>query len=60
MNLMWREKSGIIAIHKNSIIVGAGFPRPQISKVLSVTAGRETKAMLFPLQALSGYFYVPL
>ncbi len=38
------------------IIVGAGFPRPQISRVLSVIAGRETKAMLFPLQPCQDIF----
>ena len=35
---------------QNSTIVGAGFPRPQVTKDLSENAGRETKAMLFPLQ----------
>ncbi len=50
------RRLGIIAVHKNNVIVGAGFPRPQISKVPSVTTGRETR----PLQNLLGYFYVPL
>ena len=44
-------KSHIVVASKLFLNVGAGFPRPQVTKALSKIAGRETKAfMLFPLQ----------